>query len=156
MAEPLISLPRTLHSVFYAYTITIGGTEIGSFEKFGQRSTRSVERIREVMYSQGARVKDMVWGGTDITLELTRVELYEKSLLSALGNTAAGLQGLEYFNFKFQINEVRKDPSAGGKTRTISFMNCIPSDFSKDIDTGTARVMETMTVQVGYVMASEK
>jgi len=149
---PPIALPLTPHTVFYAYSITVysrgAQREIGSFEKFGQRSTRTVERIRQVMYSTGARVVDMVWGGTDITLELNRVELYTKSLVEEFGFSTP--VSLEHWNSFVNINEVTVRASTK-KLRTLTFTNCVASDFSKDIDTGTARVMETMTLQASYV-----
>ena len=149
MGTPYVSLPDTDHSVFYAYSIMIGQKEIGSFEKFSERSTRTVERIREIMYSTGAKVIDMVWGGTDITLELNYVELYNQSLFQAFG---VAWRGLEHVHLKFNISEVKYNPRSLGSPIAISFMNCVPSDYSKDIDTGTARVMNSMTVQAAYVV----
>jgi hypothetical protein len=154
--DPRIALPTLDHSVFYAYSITVNSvsgsaTEIGSFEKFGQRSTRTIDRIRQVMYSTGAQVIDMVWGGTDITLELSRVELYAESLMAAFGFATPSL---EHWNSFVDVHEVTSRP-ADRKTRTLTFKNCVPSDFSKDVDTGTARVMETMTLQASYVVYTD-
>jgi hypothetical protein len=156
MGAPDISLPATLHSVFYAYTITTSNnsaaagtepTEIGSFEKFGQRSTRTVERIRNIFYSSGSRVIDMVWGGTDITLELSRVELYTQSLMAVFGISTPSL---EHWNAFVDVHEIRTNTD--GTVNTLTFKDCVASDFGKDLDTGTARVIETMTLQASYVM----
>jgi len=147
---PDVGLPDIKHSVFYAYALTatspLGTIELGSFEKFGQRSTRTVERIRNIYYNQGARVIDMAWGGTDITLELSRVELYSESLMAAFGFSKPSL---EHWNGFVDVHEITTDPTK--KTRTLTFKNCVASDFGKDIDIGTARVMESMTLQASYV-----
>jgi len=155
---PSIALPKTDHSVFYSYTITMGATEVGSFEKFSKRSTRTVERIRQVMYSKGAQVVDMAWGGTDISLELTHVELYKRSIIDELqGSDTGGMLDLEQCNIKFQIYEIMTMPTTTGtpKFRTIQYVDCVPSDIGKEIDIGTARVLETMTVQVRTVAGSD-
>jgi hypothetical protein len=154
MGTPYVGLPNVVHSVFYAYTITIGSVEIGSFEKFSQRSTRTVERIREIMYSSGPKVVDMVWGGTDITLELSRVELYTESLIKLFG--ASATMGLEYIITPMNITESRTSPATTGTAviNMITFFNCVPSDYGKDISTDQARIIETMTVQASYVGAT--
>jgi hypothetical protein len=146
---PYVALPSTDHSVFYAYTIQIGGTEVGSFEKFSERSSRTVERIRQIYYNQGARPADMVWGGTDYTLELTHVEWYTYSLLRYLG---VATPALEYMNFKINISEIKRTPQ--GAVSTLAFQDCVISDYTKDIDVGTARVMESMSVQCRWVTQS--
>jgi hypothetical protein len=147
MTTPYVGLPDIPHSVFYAYTISVGTMEIGSFEKFSQKSTRTVERIREIYYNTGAKVIDMVWGGTDITLELSRVELYETALIELFGATG----GLEYINTKVDVHEAQINPSTG-TIKLITFKDCVPSDFGKDISTDTARVVESMTLQASYVI----
>lgn len=150
MAYPYVGLPKTPHSVFYAYTISIGSTEIGSFEKFSQRSTRTVERIREIYYNSGPKVIDMVWGGTDITLELSRVELYAEALLELFGVSSLGL---EYVNTKIDVHEAQVNPTTGSM-KIITFKDCVPSDFGKDVSTDTARIVESMTLQASYVVYS--
>jgi len=164
VTSPPVALPATAHSVFYSYTIGIGtattNTEVGSFEKFSRRSTRTVERIRNICYNSGAQAIDMLWGGSDISLELSHVELYTASILDALsGNVGTDtkrnlLLDLEQWNFMFNIFESMYEP-ATATTRIIMFGGCVPSDVGKEVDTGTARVLETMTVQVSTVVGSK-
>ncbi len=85
MAYPQTSVPETQASVFYAYTITINNEEVGTLEKFSSKSTRSVERIREVLFSRGPETREIVWGGTDTSVDIDKVELYQKSLLELVG-----------------------------------------------------------------------
>lgn len=149
MAYPQTSIPQTAHSVFYAHSISANGLEIGSFERFSKRSTRTTERIREVLASRGPQVKEIVWGGTDISIDVNRVELYNKAILEAFGSE---IFTLEDFNQYVDIHEFQwnpgLNPTSDTPSRTITFVDCVASDWGKDLDTGTARVVETMTFQV--------
>ena len=145
MAYPQTAVPENQHSVFYSYSIYINGLVIGSFERFGSRSTRTTERIREILFSRGPEVKEIVWGGTDITVDISRVELYNKAIMEAFGFE---IYSLEDFNQTVNIVEVQRNPASTGGSRVISYQDCVASDWSKDLDTGTVRVVESMTFQV--------
>jgi hypothetical protein len=148
MAWPDRSDPSGTHAVFYSYAIVVGSTAIGSIEKVSMRATRSTERIREVLSSQGPIVKEIVWGGTDITLDCSRVELYSLSVVEAFGS---GKSSIEVFNSRVNILEQRYENADATKVRTVTYVGCVASDWGKEIDTGTARVVETMTFQVRYM-----
>lgn len=143
MAYPQTQVPNTAHGVFYSYSIHVNGFEIGSFERFSQRSTRTTERIREILFSRGPEVKEIVWGGTDISVDLSRVELYNKAIMEAFGFE---IYSLEDFNQPVTITEIQNNPD--NSQRVINYLDSVASDWSKDLDTGTVRVVESMTFQV--------
>lgn len=157
MAYPQRSVPNTQHSVFYAHSISANGIEIGSFERFSKRSTRTTERIREIMGSRGPQVKEIVWGGTDISIDISRVELYNRAIFQAFGQE---IYTLEDFNSFVQIHEFQfnpeQNPTSDTPARTITFVDCVASDWGKDLDTGTARIVETMTFQVRTIVGERQ
>jgi hypothetical protein len=157
MAEPLTSFPNTAHSVFYAYSIVTGsGAPIGSFEKFGSSFTRTHERIREIMNSRGPITKEIIWGGTDIQVTLTKVELYDQAMLQALGMEIFTIEDfnqvidvVEYMYIPDQPGspqQLGSYPGGGGK-RVITYQDCVPTNATKDVDTTTAKVAENMTLE---------
>lgn len=144
---PPVALPVTRHSVFYSYTIFVGTDAIGSLQSLTVRANRlNVERIREIYYNRGPITQDIVWGGVDITLDATRVELYSKSIYKAFGYD---VNALEEINFVVNIMEQRRQRTEDNSinVRTITYYDCVPESWSRTIDTGTARVAETMTFQ---------
>jgi hypothetical protein len=149
MAYPQTSVPETQASVFYAYTITINNEEIGTLEKFSSKSTRNVERIREVLFSRGPETKEIVWGGTDTSVDIEKVELYQKSLLELVGRE---IHTLEDFTFPVNIVEIMQLPAGlGGGTRVLTFVDAVCSNWGKSQSTGQARVVESMTFEVRTV-----
>jgi hypothetical protein len=144
MGYPQTQTPDTMHSVFYAHSIHVNGVEIGSFERLSVRQSRTTERIREILFSRGPEVKEIVWGGTDISVDLNRVELYNRAMFEAFGFE---IFSIEDFNQVVNITEMQFNPNDNGR-RIITYTDCVASDISKDIDTGTARIVESMTFQV--------
>lgn len=154
------SFPNTAHSVFYAYSISVGdGTPIGSFEKFGSSFTRTHERIREVLFNRGPITKEILWGTTDIQVTLTKVELYQEAIFQALG---VEVYSIEHFNQTVDIVETMYIPDktalsatnepptalpATLHTRVIVYEDCVPTNVSKSVDTSTAKVAEDMTLE---------
>lgn len=161
---PVTTLPNTAHSVFYAYAIatTKSVDPIGSFEKFGSSFTRTHERIREIMFQRGPITKEIIWGGTDIQVTLSKVELYEKAIFQALG---VNIFTIENFNLVVDVFEYmripetpgspQEDAAAPSSTRVIVYQDCVPTTVSKDVDTTTAKVVENMTLECrtvkGYI-----
>lgn len=163
MAYPSNALPNTQHSVFYSYAITVGGAEggaIGSFEKFSASFTRSHERIREVFFSHGPQTKEIVWSGTDIQVSIDHVELYDKSILKALG---FNIYTIEDLNQTLDINELMYIPADPGSSsaapednsseyRLICYKDCVATAASKDVAIGQARIVESMTFECRTVI----
>jgi hypothetical protein len=155
MGYPSVVIPNTQHTVWYSYAILMNGVVVGSLEKIGAKSDRVVERIREINNNTGAQVIDMVWGGTDTTLDLSRVELYTESLLKTVGSAALSL---ETINLVFDIFEQMKMPTAsdgsGGGTRNISYEGCVPKSWGRELESSGSKVIESMTVEVSRVWGS--
>lgn len=146
MAYPRIPLPNSQATVWYSHSIFVNNIEIGTFERFSAKSDRTHERIREIFFSRGPEVREIVWGGTDISVDVSRVELYNIAMFEAFD---IHIYSLEDFNQYVQIAEIQHnpDPQGGGK-RTITYTDCVPTSINKDIDTGTVRTIESMTFQV--------
>jgi len=156
------TIPNTAHSVFYSYTIFINGSPVGSLNSISSRSQRNAESIREVLFSAGAEINEIVWSGTDTTLDLNYTELYTQSLYEALGYDVYSIEDL---NTSFDIQEQMRvpvsprarpmpDPEEPAKIRTLVYHDCVPTSWGKTLDTGTARVVETMSVMVRTVTGS--
>lgn len=150
MAYPRNPLPVTKHSVFYSYSISINSVEIGSFERFSATSSRTIERIREILFSRGPLVKEIVWGGTDISVSISRVEMYRKNVLQAIGFE---IFSLEDFNQPVDIHELQMFPGTF-ETRLVTYAGCVASEMGKEVDTGTARIIETMTFQCSTIIGT--
>lgn len=146
MGYPQTSVPNTMHSVFYAYSIHVNGIEIGSPERFSASSSRVVEPIREILFSRGAEIKELVWGGTDTTVNMSRVEMYQMGMLEAFGQE---IFALEDFNTPVNITEICNLP--GGGKRILTFVDAVASSWGKDIDIGTVRRVETMEFKIRKV-----
>jgi len=144
MSYPQTQVPNTMHTVWYAHSIHVNGVEIGSFQRLSIKQSRDTERIREILYSRGAEVKEIVWGGVNITLDITRVEMYNKQIFQAFG---LEFFSLEDFNQPVDITEMQFNPNNNGK-RIITYKDAVASDVSKDVDLGTIHIAESMTFQV--------
>jgi len=107
------------------------------------------------MASRGPQVKEIVWGGTDISIDVSRVELYNKSMFEAFG---VEIFTLEDFNQYVDVHEFQWNPGLNPVTdapsRTVTYADAVSSDWGKDMDTGTARMVETMTFQVRTIIGS--
>jgi hypothetical protein len=163
MPYPFDSLPNTSHSVFYSYAITLPGQAegIGSFEKFSVSFTRAHERIREVLFKRGAQTNEIVWSTTDIQVSIDHVELYNTSMLQALGfqiytieelNTTLDIQ--EYMYIPSAPGSPTEAPTANSSHRMITYKDCVATSASKDVSTGTARIVESMTFECRTVIGS--
>lgn len=148
MGYPQTQVPETQHSVFYSYTIQFNGVAIGSFERFSARSSRTTERIREILFNRGPEVVEIIWGGTDTSVDLSYVELYQSAVFEAIGQN---IYALEDFNVPVTIVEVMQLPASVGGSRQIEYVDAVASSWGKDIDLGTVKVVESMTFEVRKV-----
>ena len=157
MPYPYRALPNTQHSVFYSYAITINNKQVGSFEKFSSSFSRTAERIREVYFSRGAQTKEIIWAGTDIQVSIDHVELYQTSILQALGFQ---IYTIEDLNQTIHIHEMMfipnnpmqsantEDPgSNNSEYRLITYEDCVATAANKDVNIGSAKVLESMTFE---------
>jgi hypothetical protein len=163
MAHPAVKLPQHGHTVFYAYTINVNGKDVGSIQKLSPKHTRESYRVGEINYERGIEWREILWGYENITLDLSHIEFYKTSLLQAIGGLST-VVALAKMNFSFVINEFQYGQVASntsGSTdkqgtqpttdatllRTITYLNCVPTSYTKTIDRGTIHVMEEMTVE---------
>ena len=158
MPYPYNALPNTLHSVFYSYAITVDGVgQIGSFEKFSSTFSRTAERIREVYFSRGAQTKEIVWAGTDIQVSVDHVELYQTSILQAFGfqiytiedlNQTIHIHELMYIPNNPTLSGNVEDPGSTNTTyRMLTYKDCVATAANKEVNIGTAKVIESMTFE---------
>jgi hypothetical protein len=174
-----LQFPSFSHTVFYAYLIKVNGNLVGSIQKMSIRGERGHERIGEINYNgvgeQGLQYKDILTGYEDITIDLEHIEFYTMSFMQAIAN-ASNYTSLSTFNFAFDIEEYLygqkghqalpgvaaipsplpvvqpgTPPATSAKLlRTITYVNCVPTSYSKSIDRGTIHIAETMTVACLY------
>jgi len=141
-----------LHTTWYSYAIAVDGNTIGSFARFGASSTRTVERIRHILQSDGPAVIDMVWGGTDTKITIEYVQLFQKNIFEQMGFNVYSLEDL---TFAFDIVEVCTPPAGSDlPTHTVTYEACVASEWGKDLDSGGTKVIETLGVEVSRVFGS--
>ncbi|MFA5132671.1 MAG: hypothetical protein WC444_05115 [Candidatus Paceibacterota bacterium] len=148
MGYPQVSVPETSKVVSYAYSITVNGAAIGSFENFSSRSQRVVERVREILFSRGPETVELLWGGTDTSIDLRYVEMYEKSCFEAIGYP---VYALEDMNFPVTIIEVMKLPDSIGGIRQIEYIDAVCESWGKELEAGAPKVVSSMTFQIRKV-----
>lgn len=142
-------LPNVRSAVWWAYTISVNGLAIGSLQNFAPTSTKTIERVREILFDSGNKVVDIVPGLTDITATLERIQLFSSNLFQAIGRD---LVTIEDMNDPFDILETLNRPgSAGGAPVRIIYANCLFSEFGKTITVGTTFVVERATVQISTI-----
>lgn len=149
------------HPTWFSHVITFQGKPVGSLQTLNMRQSRAAERIREINARRGPVVKEIVWGGNDVEIDITRVEIFDDTLFTAIGVTSVfDLYSLDDVNFRFDIVEIQYKP---GETtpanrsvstqvqRIITYEQCVPTSFSKNLDLGTPHVIENMTCWVTSV-----
>ena len=141
-----MAVPQSAAAVFYAYTISSNNVEVGMIQNFSPSSTRTVERIRQIFYNTGARVVDMVWGGTDTTVEVEMMTLYKKNTFEAWGFQIMALEDLMQ---KVDIVEEMTHPD--GVTDRLVYHQCGWERWGQTRNTNTAHVAATCSIAVSWV-----
>ncbi len=147
------------HSVFYSHHVTMSGIPIGTLQSLTMRQTRAAERIREVNAERGPVVKEIVWGGNDIEIDITRFEIYDNNIFTSMGIASVyDMYTLDNVNFRFDIVEIQYRPNsnitpgtrdlATVAQRVVIYEQCVPTSFTKTLDLGTIHVIESMTCYV--------
>jgi hypothetical protein len=150
------------HSVNFSHIIMFNGNPVGSIQSISMRQSRAAERIREINASRGPVVKEIIWGGTDVELDLNKVELYDTNIFQAMG--ASSIYVLDEVNFIFDIVEIQYHPGlnvtpanrevAPLNQRIVTYEGCVPTSFNKTIDMADPKIIETMTVFVTKISVS--
>lgn len=147
------------HSTWFSHIITIQNVgPIGSLKTLNMRQSRAAERIREINAARGPVVKEIVWGGAEVELELTKIELFDSTIFKTMGvANITDIYSLDEVNFRFDIIEIQFRPGsttpkerdvAPQATRVITYEQCVPTAFSKNIDSETPHIVEQMTCWV--------
>lgn len=126
--------------VHYAYDIKVRGKKVGTLQNFSPSSTRALERIREIAYSD-IDTLEIAPGRTDHQLTVEKLEFYNKSLVEALGYELANIADLRE---PITIVETLHRPD--GTKRRISYDNCWINTMGKTVTTGGVTVSENATL----------
>ena len=126
--------------VHYAYEFRVNGRKVGTVQNFNPSSTRALERIREIAYSNVDTI-EIVPGRTDHQLQVERIETHVASMIDALGYEPLNIADL---NGSIQIIEVLHRPD--GTRRRIVYDRCWVNTHSKTINVGTVNVTESATL----------
>ena len=144
-------IPNTRTVVSYAYTVTDSkGNPIGTLQGFSPSSNRPLERVREIM-NEELDTFEIVPGRTDFSIQLDRLETYDKQMMKALGFTT--FEDLSKITDPITIIELMT--SNVGKIRKIEYQDCSVSNWSKTIREGTVTVTESVTLQPTRIRVSE-
>ena len=148
------------HSTWFSHIITIQNVgPIGSLKTLNMRQSRAAERIREINAARGPVVKEIVWGGAEVELELTKIELFDNTIFTTMGvESIYDIYSLDEVNFRFDIIEIQFKAGndvtpktrdvAPQAQRVITYEQCVPTAFSKNIDSDTPHIVEQMTCWV--------
>jgi len=137
---------ETSSVVYYAYDVKIDGKNVGTLQNFSPTSNRALERIREIAHSAVDTI-EITPGRTDSSITIEKLELYNKSLIEALGYDPSGVADLES---SFDIIEVMHRPD--GTKRTIIYDRCWVETYGKTVNLTTISVTENVTVQVTNII----
>ena len=140
-------LPNVRSAVWWAYTIGVNGQAIGNLQSFNPTSSKTIERVREILFSSGNKVVDIVPGSTDISASVERILLFSENLFQSIGRN---LVSIEDFNDPFDVLETLNRPGSSTPVRTV-YADCLISEYGRNITTGTTFVSETATFQISTI-----
>jgi hypothetical protein len=157
MADQIDALATKLnHAVWYAYQITVGGSVVGSLQNFSATQTQETDRVREIDFTTGTKVLEILAGGTDIRLRAERIQIFKKPLFAALGlwgDSPSGSEALEDFKGPFDIVETEKRPDGTKRVRT--YYGCVIASQERTITIGTIYIAERCDIECAYMKASD-
>lgn len=148
----LDNLPQTQAMVFYAYSIRVGSTEIGTFRQMDVTDPRTAERYRGIQHT-GGRTAEVIPGVSSPTLSLQDVSLYSGVILEKLGYDVANIEDI---TFPFDVVENQEvpnyanvvNPAGNPIERTSIYKDCWITRFSKSINEGTVILIQSIDVEV--------
>ena len=132
-------IPRTNTVVSYAYTVKANGVKVGTLQGFNPSYNRGLYRVREIMGDTHTYdTVEIIPNRGEITLRITRLELYASSIMQNLG--FAYNEDLSQITDPITIVEELK--SGTGQIRTIEYVDCWAANWTKQIQEGTVTVNE--------------
>ena len=134
-------------AVWWAYTISVNGLPIGNLQTFSPTASRTIERVREILFSTGPKALEVVPGATDISATMERIRLFQSNLLQATGNA---LVSIEDFNEPIDVLESLNRPGGSDTFRTV-FANGLASEYGYTISVTSTFVSERSTWQFATV-----
>jgi hypothetical protein len=139
-----MGLPRgNTTTVFYQYVVMIGGTPVGTIQRFNPSTERNLERVREIMGSNPDRdVVEIAFGRSDTQLTVERLELNKSAMMDIL---APGEDFVDISQIVEPITIVEKKITPDGE-RVIEYQDCVAKSWSKTISVDTITVTESVTL----------
>ena len=159
-------VPITRSEVWYAYTLLIAETEVGTLRTFNPTQTRTFEYVREIA-TKGGHIFEGVPGVTDYSVRLEKVRLYNNVLHTAFGISSYDIQNqIQALDIRETIfgpkeYDVQQDmiSTTGANLEkndstdnlqelgTLTYEKCWITDWGKTVTHTAITVVETMTVR---------
>ena len=140
--------PNTRTQVWYSYSVKARGRKIGTLQSFTSRSTRTVERIREIA-NNGGGIIEQVPGVTDYTIDIRKFLIYKQEIIQALGYD--DLVDLQDIQDPIDVVETAHNPD--GTSNTITYKDCWVTSATKSIANTTAAVSADVSIQPTAVIS---
>lgn len=142
------TLPANVRSsIWWAYTLSVNNQPIGNLQSFNPTFSKTVDRVREILFDSGPKVVDIVPGICDISATMERIRLFSLNLMQSIGTD---VRTIEDFNQPFDILETMNRPAGAAPVRT-AYRNCLFTEYGTTISVGTTFVMERATVLIATV-----
>jgi len=151
-------LPNTRAEVFYSYEIQINNIPVGTLKSFNPKQTRSHEIVREIS-TNGGEIVEIAPGVPTYTLTLSKVRLYEDTLMDFFGIVSHDIQKqVQSINIIETVWKPANVPNSsvtgpaesdkvGTRLRTVTYEDCWITDWGKTISSDGLLIIEDLTVQ---------
>lgn len=141
-----MTLPNVQSRVFYSYMILINNKEVGTLQEFSPSARKTVERVREISYTQKTKVIEIVPGIVDFSVTVSKIMLFKEDLFKALGYVVDSIEDLRD---PFEILEECMKPD-GNKEQTI-YHGCQFESYDYSISTRETIITERASIAVAFV-----
>ena len=156
-------LPNSRAEVFYSYEIQINNIPVGTVKSFNPKQTRSHEILREIS-TNGGEIVEVVPGVPTYTLTMSKVRLYENTLLDYFGISSHDIQkqvqAIDIIETVWKpanvpnssISGPAESDKSGTRLRTVTYEACWITDWGKTISSDGILIVEDMTAQCTRVI----
>lgn len=157
-------LPASRAEVFYSYEIQINNVPVGTVKSFNPKFSRTQEHVREVS-TNGGEIVEIVPGVPTYTITMSKVRLYENTLLEFFGIVSQDIQKqVQAINIIETVWKPANVPNSsitgpaeadgsGTRLRTVTYEDCWITDWGKTISSDGILIVEDMTVQCTRIVA---